>query len=199
MTNNFLGIFALTFYIIPVACALIIIPWRRRRLKGIAKLLTQQALKREGTVKYMLGIPYYMEYDLNGVSVAVSISLATKKVLPEVKMSTKVDLNPELTGLIISRGTADEATGANFETDNADFNANFVCTVDHPAKWNDLMNSELQSLLLRWKRKRVRLSVTPTQLTLILNESMADQEDLTQFLDNGEKIVSSILTDAQSS
>lgn len=192
MTKNFLGVFALTFYIVPVVCALVIIPWRRRKMRGIAKLLTQQALKRDGTVKYMLGIPYYMEYDSDGVPITLSLSLATKKAAPEVKMSANVDFDPKITATISSIDPPADVKKSSFKTDNPDFNAAFNCDVKNETKWRELLNAELQSVLLRWKRKRLHVSIRPTQVVMRLNESISDQEKLSQFLDGGEKLISNL-------
>lgn len=191
--DKFWAWWALIFYILPVV---IVIPLVRRRRRVVNSLLTGVALRYNGTIKSMIGIPYYVGFDLEGVPVSLSLSHGSKNSPPQTLMTAEPALP---VGTVIS--VAPEGTLAAFakrwglkdiEVMDPEFDRQFIIHGSDENLPRRFLQPDIRQVLLKWRDRDVSLRVTDGRMRFAIARLIEEDHDLDEFIQDGAALLSGL-------
>ncbi|MCA9404255.1 MAG: hypothetical protein KC897_10770 [Candidatus Omnitrophica bacterium] len=188
--DKFWAWWALVFYILPV---FISIPLIRRRRRGVNYLLTGVALRYDGAVKSIIGVPYYVGFDLDGIPVSLSLSHPGRRSPAQTSLAVEMD-SPFAVEVGIGPGDGPPASGTRWGPQDIDvirpeFDAEFIVRGPERDPVLRFLTEDLQSLFLKWRRQRVTLSVKNKSLRLTVFELIDEDERLDEFISDARTVI----------
>ncbi len=190
MSENFFAYFVLFFYLIPI---MLVVPIIRKRRRFVNTLLEHQRMKRNGTVKKILGIPYYLEFPMDGQTVTLSLSHGSRNSpecsLFRVNMSSASDF-------VVTVRFEDAVTkfGKKFglkdiQVMSPEFDEAFLVGGLDEHRVRAFLDTDVQHTLMDWKALKPSLTVSNKSLEFRVYQLIKDDETLDRFIDAGQKLL----------
>lgn len=183
--DKFWAWWALIFYILPVFIA---IPLIRRRRRGVNSLLTGIALKYDGTIKSIMGIPYYVGFELDGKPVSLSLSHSSRNSPAQTQLAAELSAPAALAVWIGPENkliTFGKRWGLqDIEVMRPDFDAKFLVRGPEEHRIREFLTPQIQELLLKWQSRQATLNVKDNRFRFIVYELIGDEALLEEFIED---------------
>ena len=188
--EKFWAWWALIFYILPLFIALPLIRMRRREVNS---LLTGVALKYDGTIRSMVGIPYYVGFDIDGTAVSLSLSHRRRNSPPITLFSVELAMAPEWE-MVITQEDAVSRLGkrlgkSDIEVTRPEFDDKFNVRGSDEPRVRSYLQPAVQDILLKWHGCDVVLEFRERHLRFVIYKMIKEDDRLDEFISDGAALL----------
>ncbi len=187
--DKFWAWWALVFYILPV---IIFLPLIRSRRRAVNSQLTEVALKYGGTVKSMIGIPYFVGFDLDGQPVSLSLAQAGRSSPAQTSLAADITfaqsalmwVGPPQSGA----GDGRQIVLQEIETLRPDFDEGFVVQGNDDDLARAFLEGRIQDILLKWRPVNATFQLKDKRIRFTVYELIREEERLDEFISDSREI-----------
>ncbi|MBZ0165385.1 MAG: hypothetical protein K8I00_01170, partial [Candidatus Omnitrophica bacterium] len=149
-----------------------------------------------GTVKFILGIPYYVGFTLNGFPVGVSLSQGRRNSPARTSLVAEAPAIVPFSLWICPEGR-DTALGQvakmpEFKGMSAEFDSLFRVRGDDEHGARQFLTAEIQALLLKWHSRNVDVGFANNKFCFSVRELLNEENTLDDFIDDAGLLLARI-------
>ena len=144
-------------------------------------------------MKSIVGVPYYVGFDLDGIPVSLSLSYPGRRSPAQTSLAVEMD-SPFAVEVSIGAEDGLPAFGKRWGSQDIDiirpeFDSDFVVRGPEKNPIREFLTADLQSLFLKWRRQRVTLSIKNKSLRFTVYELIDEDERLDEFISDARTVL----------
>ena len=191
--DKFWAWWALVFYILPVMIA---IPFIRKRRRGVNNMLTGVALRYGGAIKSIIGIPYYVGFELDGISLSLSLSHGSRNSPQQTLITSDLRMKMPVTLWVGPENNLAEFGKRlglqDIEVMQPEFDKQFLVQGKDENFVRRLLDDKVQDLLLKWRDVHASLYIRDNKFRFTVYELIQDEERLDDLITDAHQLVQKI-------
>lgn len=191
--DKFWAWWALIFYILPV---IIFVPLIRRRRYVVNSVLTGIAIKYDGAIKSLIGVPYYVAFQYHDVSWTLSLAHRSKSspaqtsIVADLSGNTYSPLRIGPEDVFAQMGKKIGLKDVSIK--NEDFDRQFILKGDDEVMIREFLNPTVREILMRRREQGVTFQLSQEECRFTVNELIDDEARIEDFIQDACHMVGNL-------